>query len=187
MMLALADSLEMVDRLHREGAVLSEDRRFRYALSRGSDLFALPKLGMQLRYCAFCLLNPSTASETLDDPTVRKCRGFAQRWGFNRYNIINLFALRATDPRNLRKAAAAGDDAENDRWITAIARHAEILVVGWGNDGALRNRGQRVRAMLQGAGIPLHCWGITKMDEPRHPLYTRYDQPLELVPVRGVA
>lgn len=180
----------MIDRLHREGAILSTDRRFRYALSRNLLGNALPSFVEPPRYCAFVLLNPSTASETEDDPTIRKCRGFAQRWGYHAFDVVNLFALRATNPDELRKTSAAvlsADEAENGRWVSAVARHAEIVIVGWGNDGVLLNRGQRVRAMLQAAGIPLHCWEITKAEQPKHPLYIPYSQPLQLVPVRGVA
>jgi hypothetical protein len=176
----------MTDRLHSEGAILSADRRYRYALSRKvkpvSSGFVEPP-----RCCAFVLLNPSTASESEDDPTVRKCRGFAERWGFPMFDIVNLFALRATDPDALRLAVDPGTVGVNDDWIMAVARHAAVVVAGWGNHGELYNRGQRVRAMLQGAGIPLHCWEITKANQPKHPLYVPYAQPLQLVPVRGVA
>lgn len=180
----------MIDRLHHEGAILSPDRRFRFALSRTLLGGTLPAFIEPPRYCAFVLLNPSTASETEDDPTIRKCRGFAQRWGYSAFDVVNLFAWRATNPDELRKLPASvitADETENDRWIRAVARHAEIVVVGWGNDGALLNRGQRVRAMLQAAGIPLHCWEITKAEQPKHPLYVPYAQPLRLLPVRGVA
>lgn len=169
--------------LHQSHAILSADRLYRYALLRANHGLLAP----QPHYCAFCLLNPSTASETEDDATVRKCSGFAQRWGFNGFYIVNLFALRATDPDELKTARNIPNDALNDQWILTVARAAELVVVGWGNHGKLYDRGLRVRAMLQAAGVPLHCWGFTKSGQPLHPLYLPYTQPIELVPVRGVA
>jgi hypothetical protein len=165
-------------------AILSSDRKYRYVLTRrwSSALFG------PVRYCVFCLLNPSTAAETADDPTVRKCVGFAKRWGFGGCDIVNLFAWRATDPNELyRTDERVG--AENDRWLLETARKSELFIAGWGNHGCLVQRSRDVIAMLQAAGIPLQCFGITKngLGEPKHPLYLSYKTPLQPVPLRGIA
>jgi len=174
---------------------MSSDRLYRYALSRRTEgsgpAIQLNMAGVVTkiergRYCAFCLLNPSTASEVANDATVRKCLGFAQRWGFGGIDVVNLFAYRATDPDELR-AQTDPVGPYNDGWILDVAREAELVVLGWGNHGTLHGRGMRVRTLLQAAGITLHCLGSTKSAQPRHPLYVSYDQPLETIALRGVA
>jgi hypothetical protein len=66
-------------------------------------------------------------------------------------------------------------------------RQAELVVLGWGNNGDLGNRGRIVTEQLRAAGIVLNCLGCTKTGEPRHPLYLGYKEPLQTVPVRGLA
>lgn len=185
-----------VRELRTRGAVLSDDRLYRYALSRrvpggqitldmsGTVTHATPRKGA----CAFVLLNPSTASEDVDDQTVRKCMGFCQRWGFATLDIVNLFAWRATDPAVL-KGIADPVGPLNNEWILAVARCADLVVLGWGNHGVLHGRGAAVMMLLQAAGVTLHClgMGLTKKNMPRHPLYEPYNKPLETIPLRGVA
>jgi|SRR5690349_11377452 len=139
-----------------------EDRtgRYRFTLWR-----ALPGgLGRVL----FIMLNPSTAGARQDDPTIRRCIGFARAWGFARMDVVNLFALRATHPADLRRARDPVG-AGNDRAIAAAARRADLVVAAWGVHGALAARDRAVRALL--ADRPLHCLGVTRAGHPRHPLY----------------
>jgi hypothetical protein len=167
-----------IERLRRERAIFSPDRVYRYALTRNSLLLPGPH-----RYCAFCLLNPSTADERANDATVTRCVGFARNWGFTGIYIVNLFALRATYPSELRTCREPiGPD--NDRWLLTVCRNADLVVLGWGNNGDLGNRGRIVIEKLRTAGIVLNCLGCTKTGEPRHPLYLSYKEQLRAVPVR---
>jgi hypothetical protein len=118
----------------------------------------------------FILLNPSTADEDNDDPTIRRCIGFARRLGFGGLVITNIFALRSTDPRALKQTAdPVGPD--NDQAILREAKEAARVVLGWGIWGAYRKRGEKVRSALEGVGIELYNFGMTSGGQPRHPLY----------------
>lgn len=145
----------------RATARIDPTGRYRYALTRIWDPGAA-------RVC-FCLLNPSTADATTDDPTLRRCLGFARDWGFGGVEIVNLFALRATDPRLLRRTPDPVGP-RNDAAIVRAARRADLIVAAWGNHGALRSRAEAVRALLSPIAT-VHALGITKMGHPRHPLY----------------
>ncbi len=146
------------------GANIDETGRYRYNLWRTWD--------PSRRTVAFCMLNPSTADETLEDPTIRRCIGFARSWGFGGVSIVNLFALRSTDPRALY------DEPDpvgpyNDSSIAAASGVHALVVAAWGVHGALRGRGEEVRRrVLLG---PVHHLGLTKNGHPRHPLYLRGD------------
>lgn len=125
---------------------------------------------------AFLLLNPSTADERQDDPTIRRCRGYAADWGYGEVIILNAFAFRATDPKVMRaQVDPVGPD--NDRVIKetaeAIFGAGGRLVCGWGNHGAFLDRGATVRALLQ--PYPAHAFPLTGAGEPGHPLYLRKD------------
>jgi hypothetical protein len=139
-------------------AIFSPCRTYRFSLSRIWN----PKLASVL----FVGLNPSTADEQDDDPTVRRCVGFARQWTFGGLILVNLFAYRSTDPAGLLEA----DDpvgSGNDKHILANAHEAECVVVAWGTKGSLLDRDQHVLALLPGA----HCLGVTKDGHPKHPLY----------------
>ncbi|MGB0514467.1 MAG: DUF1643 domain-containing protein [Wenzhouxiangellaceae bacterium] len=143
----------------RSGAHFSRCRRFRYALWREWD--ATRPVVMMIG------LNPSTADATRNDPTIRRCIGFARDWGYGAVWVTNLFAFRATDPTDL-KAAPDPVGPRNDLWLRRTARRADALVAAWGNDGAMRGRSERVRAMF---GARLHVIRINASGEPAHPLY----------------
>ena len=117
---------------------------------------------------AFVMLNPSTADAERDDPTIRRCAGFARAWGFAGMEVVNLFALRATDPARLRRARDPVGPG-NDRHIAAAAGGADVVLLAWGNCGALRGRDRQVVALL--AGLRPACLGVTQSGQPRHPLY----------------
>jgi hypothetical protein len=123
---------------------------------------------------AFVGLNPSTADEVKNDPTVTRCINYAQRWGYGGMWMLNLFAYRATDP-NIMKAQADPVGPENDRSILEVYSQARLSIACWGTHGAHRDRGRQVIAQLPA----LHCLGITKAGYPKHPLYLHRD----LVPV----
>jgi hypothetical protein len=152
----------------RAAAVFSPSRAYRYQLSRtwgtASSL-------------TWIMLNPSTADALTDDPTIRRCTGFAKAWGYGGLTVVNLFALRATDPRELTvHARPVGND--NDWFIRDAVHHFALPVAAWGAHPMARARGAEVAAMLDAAGIRLTCLGTTKAGHPRHPLYVRADAPL---------
>lgn len=129
------------------------------------------------RAVAFLMLNPSTADAMKLDPTVRRCCGFAADWGYGALEVINLFALRSTDPKALRRTLKAGGDPvgpENDETILRVAASVDMVVCAWGNHGALLKRGEAVRAMLVGK-VPLRALEISKDGHPVHPLYQPAD------------
>ena len=112
-------------------------------------------------------LNPSTADASRNDPTIRRCMGFARDWGFGGVWVLNLFAFRATYPDDL-KAAADPVGPRNDEWIRRVAGKVDRVVAVWGNDGGFMERSTRVRGML---GDRLEVIRLNAGGEPAHPLY----------------
>lgn len=150
-----------------KSADFSEDRVYRYALWRRWD-------SENADYAMFIGLNPSTADETNDDATIRRCIRFAQDWGYSGLCMTNLFAFRATLPKVMKKAAyPVGKD--NDRWLTECAQHAKVVVAAWGRDGAFLHRNEMVKRLIPN----LHYLRLIKSGEPEHPLYL----PKELTPI----
>lgn len=149
--------------------IYSPCERYRYTLHRQwSDI--------NTRTVMFLLLNPSTATDWDLDPTLTRCRNFAQSWGFGRMWVGNIFAFRSTCPKAM-KAQHDPVGVDNDAYIAAMAREAHLVVAGWGNHGKHMKRSEYVR----GGFSDLHCLSLTKDGEPRHPLYLRGDlQPRRL-------
>lgn len=139
-------------------AEFSPCRRYRYALWRTWET-ALPRV-------MFIGLNPSTADECLDDPTLRRCMRFARDWGYGGVCTANAFALRATDPKEML-AAKDPVGPDNDRWLIRLAGESALVVAAWGNHGAHLGRSSALRAMLP----DLHCLAVNRSGEPAHPLY----------------
>jgi len=131
--------------------------------------------------CLFIMLNPSTADEESNDPTIRRCMGFARSWGYGVLEVANLFALRATDPRVLRPPLRKDEPigVRTDSYLMEAARRADLVVAAWGAWGTLWGRGRGVLDMLKGAGIRVATFGLTKQGEPRHPLYLPKDALLD--------
>lgn len=126
----------------------------------------------------FVALNPSTAAERTDDPTIRRCRSFAIREGFGRFVVVNLFAFRATHPRDLRFAADP-IGPQNDAHIHDEAMRAAKVVCAWGAIPKRHHaRRDAVLAILGPLHPTLYCLGTTKAGEPRHPLMLRGDEPM---------
>jgi Uncharacterized protein conserved in bacteria len=122
------------------------------------------------------LLNPSTADQTTNDPTIERVWRRAQRLGFARLDVVNLFALRSTDPRRLRDHAdPVGPD--NDAAILAACRDAALVLCGWGEHGALQDRAADVCRLLHRDSVRLHALGVNAGGAPTHPLYVGYRTP----------
>ncbi len=147
----------------RKDAVLSADRHYRYSLTREWDR-EKPKV-------LFIGLNPSTADETEDDATIRRCIGFAKRWGYGAILVGNLFAIRSKSPATIYSAKDPVGP-ENDAFLLKMASEATLIVAAWGNDGGFRNRSAEVKKLFPN----MMCLGINKTGEPKHPLYVRADQ-----------
>lgn len=144
--------------------IFSPCRRYRYTLWRGFDTF-------NEGYAMFVGLNPSTADETKDDPTVRRCIRFAKSWGYGSLCMTNIFAFRATDPRLMRDQSDP-IGPENDKWLLEYSREAGIVVAAWGNHGSFLGRDKEVVSLLDN----LSCLGITNSGQPIHPLYVPRDR-----------
>jgi len=117
----------------------------------------------------FVGLNPSTADEVDDDPTIRRCADYAKRWGHGALCMTNLFAYRATDP-GVMKAHPAPVGRDNDRWLLELAQGAAVVVAAWGAHGAHRGRDREVKRLLGGR---LACLRLTRGGHPAHPLYLK--------------
>lgn len=151
------------------GAVFDKTGEYRYRLWRHWDQ-TLPKL-------CIIMLNPSTADAEHNDPTIARCVNFARDWGFGGVEVVNLFAYRATNPRDLWQAPDPVGPA-NDRYIKHAAAHSGACVVAWGN--LPPTRVSRARSVLQLLGArKVLCPGTTKLSHPRHPLYLSADVSLE--------
>jgi hypothetical protein len=150
-------------------ARLSADRKYRYTLDRhwGDGPVAW-----------WIMLNPSTADALVDDPTIRRCISFSKREGCGSLRVINLYALRATDPTELARSPYP-QGADNSALLVEAsyaARAGALVVVAWGAHPMAAKGAGSVERMFQAAGAK--CLGITKAGQPRHPLYVRNDQPL---------
>lgn len=151
-------------------AVISECGRYRYGLRR--QWFGVGPRAL------FIMLNPSTADAELDDPTIRRCIGFARRFGCSGVDVVNLYAWRATKPADLWTA----DDPvgpKNDEWLTRAFRAARLLdapvVAAW---GAHARPGRVAEVLSLPYADRLQALGVTKAGAPRHPLYLRADADL---------
>lgn len=120
------------------------------------------------------MLNPSAADGEQDDPTIRRCIGFARSHGFNAIEVVNLFAYRATDPRDLKRAGYPVGPL-NDEHILHAASQAGAVCLAYGAHGRDLERVQVVLPQLRRAGSELQCLAISKDGVPRHPLMLRSD------------
>ena len=120
---------------------------------------------------AFVMLNPSTADDTTDDPTIRRCKGFADSWGFRDLVVVNTNPMRSTNPRRTPEPTEF-DLRENDEYLRCAAFYAELVVCAWG--GHVR-KDLEERVLDVYTETPLHHLGLTKAGKPRHPLYLRGD------------
>lgn len=168
-----------------DAAVFSRDMRYRYLLTRGQTMPTSPDVGV-------IMLNPSTADSFADDPTIRRVRAFAARLhhergysGVPRIVVANLYALRSTDPKALKadRDPFGPDNAAALTWVIANSRN---LIVAWGASLPVPFRDSLPISHVQGeartyrnSGRPVWSLGVTKGNQPRHPLYLASDTPFD--------
>lgn len=151
-----------------KGARFSECRVWRYALWRTWDPARAPLV--------FVGLNPSTADETQDDPTIRRCLGFARDFGCGGLHMLNIFAFRTTNPDGLRWTDdPVGPDNEREFMALAAWPKRPRAICAWGKGGGYMDQGRIGLRWLQDAGIEPECLGTTKEGYPRHPLFLPKD------------
>lgn len=124
------------------------------------------------------MLNPSTADHRKDDPTIRRCIGYAKDWGYGGIMVVNLFAFRTSSPKDLLKAeypisGNSGDwkGKQNDYWLKTSTAHCKIIIAAWGGNGSYLNRGQQVIEMFP----DLMYLKLNSDKQPAHPLYLKGD------------
>lgn len=153
--------------------IFSPCRKYRYTLWRyWPDMFIgeTSSETQAHRYVQFIGLNPSTADETQDDPTIRRCIGFAKAWGYGAICMTNLFAFRATQPEDMKRAQNPAGE-ENKHFLLQCAAEAGLIVAAWGKDGAYGAQDLTVQQWLTKAGFKLHYLKLNLDGSPRHPLY----------------
>ena len=166
----------MITRRHLKGdaesvAVYSPCEAYRYTLTREWQAGG--------RKALFVMLNPSTATEVQNDPTVERCERRARTLGFGAFRVTNIFAYCATDPKVMR-AQADPVGPGNDQAIAEGAAWADQIICGWGSHGAHLARGAAVADLLRATGLPLYHLGLTLAGAPKHPLYIGYATQPEL-------
>lgn len=153
-------------------ASISEDGKYRWVLARVWDA--------NKPMACFVMLNPSTADSETDDPTIRKCNGFAHRLGFGSISVVNLFAYRSTYPRDLLEAEDPVGTEFNDKLILSVTKtliaRGGLTIVGWGGSvpAKLSARVPYVVSMLRDNGIPLYSLRFNRDGSPAHPLMLPY-------------
>ena len=162
--------MNLVTRRHDDGhrvseAVYSACDRYRYSLTRIWD-----RDGRRLLYI---MLNPSTATELANDPTIERCERRTRMLGYGGFRVCNLFALRETVPSRLMRAPTP-EGPDNREQILAAIDWADEVLCAWGNHGAHRGQGQSVLELLLASSKPLLALGMTGSGHPRHPLYVPY-------------
>jgi hypothetical protein len=146
-------------------ALLSPDQKYRYVLTRTWSDDVKQKL-------VIIGLNPSTADAFVDDPTIRRCIRFAKDWGFDQLIMLNIFALRSTDPE-LLKGELDPIGPENDRLIDEYLEEAHMVLVAWGANEMIDHNDRADHVLLR-IREP-YCLGTTMSGHPRHPLYIKAD------------
>ncbi len=162
----------------RGSAVLSDCGKYRYLLTRQLTIQAEPR-----RTILFVMLNPSTADAMQDDPTIRRCISFASQYGYTELRVVNLYAYRATDPADLKRAGYPVGDL-NLAQLLLEAGAADTICCAWGKlPRECEKWANAVKQMLRGATrSPLMCLGKTKDGvHPRHPLYLAGNTPLQVL------
>lgn len=155
------------------GAIFSPDKKYRYCLWRSRHQHIDPPL--KPHAIMFVGLNPSTANESTNDPTVTRCMNFSWDWGYDFFFMMNVFALRSTDPK-LLYTAHQPRGLLNPFYIQRVAQKCNAAVCCWGNHGKYCNAGKHVEMILRyKSNIQIFHFGLTNENQPKHPLYLPKD------------
>lgn len=154
--------------LENEGALFSPCRQYRHVLWR--------RWNKEKSYVLIIGLNPSTANENEDDPTIRRCKKFASDWGYGAIYMVNLFDYCATKPKDMLNFNNPCSD-ENNTYIKALAENAGLILCAWGTNGNHKDRDSEVKKLLN--IYELNCLGLNSNGTPKHPLYIKADKELE--------
>ncbi|MBX2862972.1 MAG: DUF1643 domain-containing protein [Leptolyngbyaceae cyanobacterium MAG.088] len=159
--------LTIVTNSSNGSAIFDSSQRYRYCLTR-----SWAEVNEPAHQVTFIMLNPSTADAEQDDPTIRACSQFAQRWGYNQLNVVNLFAYRTPHPSVL-KTVTDPIGPENNRYLLEAITSAEKAILAWGNWGTTLNRAQTVLELLSRHRQKLYCLARNHSGQPSHPLYIK--------------
>ena len=154
----------------RGSAEFSECGLYRYMLTREwADLLASQR-------CVFVLLNPSTADAEKDDPTIRRCVGYARQWGFGSLAVLNIFAYRSTDPTNLLLMGDPVGPKNREFFVRTLGSvPLPFVVCAWGRWGYYRDQGRQALGWIKKCGCEPMALQVNKDGQPGHPLYLRKD------------
>lgn len=147
-------------------AFFSEDKQYRYHLTRHWD--------KDKPAAVFCMLNPSTADDVRNDPTIKRCQERAMLWGCGSLIVVNAFALRSTDPKALYKHNDP-IGPRNSEVIFEAVKNAKYVICGWGKHGKYAKRDRQVLAIIKAAGAIPMALKVNKDGSPSHPLYIGYN------------
>lgn len=147
-------------------AKISECEKYRYMLLR--------RWGIKDGLVVWIMLNPSTADANVDDPTIRRCMKFTERFGYEEMAVVNLYAFRTPNPRKLRDQADPVGP-RNYQWVRDACEDGALLIAAWGALKEPPDYMKPIFEMLDQRGHTLKCLGTTKNGSPRHPLYLKGD------------
>ena len=146
-------------------ATYSECEKYRYCLFREWDV--------RKKRAHFIMLNPSTATEYQNDPTVERCERRARSLGYGAFSVTNIFAWRETNPKKMEKVSDP-IGPKNDGIIIETCKNSNLNIAAWGAHGSHRARGKEVKEILIKVKLKIFSLGITKLGHPKHPLYISY-------------
>ncbi len=147
----------------KSDAIFSEDNIHRYALIHEWELDR-PSL-------MIISLNPSAEDGELNNPTIRRCIGFAKRWGFGRLFITNLFSFKTSSPKDLFNSENPIGN-KNDYWLKKLSKKVDKVVLAYGNHGKFKNRHEEILKIIHDP----YCIKKSKTGMPMHPLYLKYTE-----------
>ncbi len=160
----------IVPKEYKNKCIFSSCKKYRYYLERSFK--ENPK-----SFLVFIMLNPSTADEKTNDPTVLRCQNHALNKKFDGFIVLNLFAFRSTEPKNL-KTTKNPVGILNDKTILKTLKNNKNIICAWGNHGSFLNRSEEIKNIFKEKKIKTKAFEITKLGEPKHPLYISYGKKL---------